>query len=1122
MVAAGSMAQVREAAGAAMGALRARGVRVARVLPDTRRATQVAKRLAGEGVSLLGTPVTTLDGWALERWALFGDGRTPAFSAERRALVLQAIDEARPRTTHLPTDARGIVSCVESMVRTATGTLAFDQGVVLDTERLSEAQSELLDICHVYARLLAKHGLIERSAALASLPDAMGDAGWSHLLLEDVSELGAVQESLVAEAARHEGVTLVVRWHERNEGDAARAEMARLVARVNEGGNDARVALDELLGRLHPSYAKVRGLVEGLVERQGLAVRLVRADELAGAMGAGREANPAKVDSTIPDAASPSETTAGPTAPRSELAALRHALFQPSTAPTVVPTGAVRFVLPAGRYARSEALACELIRLRGSGIAPRDIVLACADPLAMADELAGRLACADIACVASGIEPLALSNAGRALTGLVRLVEAEARTADTPASEELVALAGDLALNPLLGLSPKDAHKAAHALDASWRANRLASATDLLRGLAGASATASTAIKSLRTGDLAGAVAVLYRHSKRQAGPAGDARAAADRLRDEPGLASLAHRVSVAAELSGPLPVSSDVVARLIDGASVRASRLTVPPNSLDAMREAAVLKSNPNAVCIVRLGDVAGKSARAVVICDLTANAYPFSERSDAASSLLGKLGLPAPARATDELRWQLATALEAASEVVVLERPLSDERAEPLRPSALFEEIVDCYRDDITAQDDLDAQTGLPLEAWTRPQAPGQPPLADLSAVLAPALGEEEFAALVSPVGALDRALTEVPAPQLLLRDDGSSTLLTREDLVMSPSGLELYLRCPARWFFERRLPSNGLDAAFDPLARGTFCHAVLQRFHERFADATGLARIPYGASPDDAEVFAEPDRLLDACFDEVRDRARACARSGSDEAGNALVAASPLEEQALENIRQELRACIRRDALIPPAYVPCHHEWKFGDSLDAHADEPASRPSVPYAGIRLNGIIDRVDVDGQGHALVIDYKGGLGSGYELPRPKKGEDELPEGTDPLLPLHSQALMYATALMRDVEGERLTPTGALYLSYAQNAIRGFVDPGAFAPASAMLLPEKGDPLSQGVLVQPEPNGSSGLLALLAHAEDVAAKAVGRLRDGDIEPSPRFGTASCDRCPLTTCPKRVK
>ncbi|MBS5450817.1 MAG: PD-(D/E)XK nuclease family protein [Coriobacteriia bacterium] len=1130
---------VRTATDGAMEALLAQGMRVARVLPDARRATQTAKRLAAAGSPLLGTPVTTLDEWALERWALFGDGRTPAFSAERRALVLQAIGEARPRTSHLPADSRGIVGCVESMVRTATGTLAFDRGVALDTERLSEAQLELLDICHIYARLLSEHGLVERSAALASLPDTMGDAGWSHLLLEDVSELGAVQESLIAAAARHEGATLVIRWREQSEDDAARAEMAQLVARANGSAascddalapdesagttataaahdaasgslagaghdgaaamsDDARAALGELLERLHPAYAKLRGLVEGLVGRQGLSVRLVRAEEPPST-------------ASVPRAAAP-KTSTEPVAPSPELAALRHALFQPSSAPTVVPTGTVRFVLPAGRYARSEALAREIVRLRGTGIAPRDIVIACADPLALADALSGRLACADIACVAAGIEPLALTNAGRALAGLVRLVETEALASPEASAPDLVPLASDLALNPLLGVSDKEAHKQAHVLDAAWRANRLASASDLLAGLAGASAVARSAIAALRSGSVSDAVSALVRASKKQG-----VLSQADLLRDEPGLASLAHRVSVATELAGPIPVSSDAIARLMDGASVRTSRLSVPPNSLDAMREATVLKQNPNAVRLMRLRDVAGQDARAVIACDLTADDYPFSDRSDAASALLGKLGLPAPARATDELRWEFMAALEAATEAFVLERPLCDERAEPLRPSALYEETVDCYRTDITAQDDLDKRTGLPLAAWSAAEAPQ----AGEDAAVAPAIGEEEFAQLASPVGALDRAVLPMAAAQLLLADKDSAALLARDDLVLSPSSLELYLSCPARWFFERRLPTDAPDAAFDPLARGRFCHRVLQLFHTRLATDAGMARISADAR-EGSDALREADALLDACFDEARAESLAAARGTGPQDNLTLVAATPLEEQVFASIRRDLHDCIRRDALLPAAYVPLHHEWKFGDPVDRASGEPTGQADVPYAGVRLHGTIDRVDVDGEGHALVIDYKGGLGAGYELPRPKRGEEELPEGTDPLLPLHSQALMYATALMRGSDREQLTPRGALYLSYAKPLVKGFADPEAFAPGGAALLPERGGALSQDVLVQPLPDGQSGFLALLAHVEDVATEAVCRMRDGDIEPRPRFGALSCDTCPLTSCPKRVR
>lgn len=1243
VVLAGSPAGVRRAADRVMGELTARGTRVARLLPNTRRAMQRARQLANADTPLLGTPVTTLDEWALDRWALFGDGRTPVYAAERRALTLQAI--AQTPTPHLPADARGIVGCVESMVRTATGTLAFDQDASPADEAptreatcnaahgsscraLSDAQRELLAICHTYTRLLTDHGLIERAAAIVALPDAMGAAGWSHLLFEDVSELDAVQEGLVVQAAAHEGATLVIRWRERM--PEAASETEALVAQVNAlaapptpedpTAPDA-AALDELLDRLHPAYAKLRDLLTRLAARPGVTLHFRRfADEPA-----------------IPASAPTPD----------ELTALRDALFQPSPERVVVPTGAVRFVLPAGRYARSEALAREIIRLRDTGIAPRSIVLACKDPLAMADSLAGRLACADIACVAAGITPLALTNAGRALLGLVQLVEAESLAAQRPheshagahargASEvpthtsapapapELVPVASDLALNPLLHVSGKDAR----ALDATWRANRLASATDLLAGLTRASAVIRRAVEVLRADDVAAAVSTIVRRNRSWATDA-------DRLRDEPGLGSLAHRVSVATELTGPLPVSSAAIERLVAGASVRISRLTVPPNSLDAMREAAVLKSDPNAVRIMGLGDVAGVEARAVIVCDLTADAYPLSDRSDAASALLGKLGLPAPVRATDELRWQFMGAIEAAGEALVFERPLSDERAEPLRPAALLEEVVDCYRPDITAQDDLDKRTGLPT-AWSEPPAapPAEPAqgapagapleadsLASTNAAQTPSpagatpaedpgrarafvgkahepaacstrkgswnaahgcpwhvLGEEEFGELVSPVGPLDRATFAVDAPQLLLREEASAHLLVRDDLVMSPSSLELYLSCPARWFFERRLPADTLDAAFDPPARGRLYHAVLRLFHERLHDVVGIARIAPD-TPDDA--LAAADELLDACLAEVRAQAL-------DPKSGLPVAATPLEERSFEGIGRKLHDCIRRDRLIPRAYVPLHHEWEFG-----YPERPGQK-RVPYAGIALHGIIDRIDVDDAGHALVIDYKGNLTSGYELPEPAEAvrkpatADEAsaaaptpcatseaasadstdprasaPTGTasaapeppaeEPTIPLHSQALMYATALMRGgasvpagatagagattagsavapahaspagapspAASQRPTPTGTLYLSYAQDRIKGFADPCAFAPDE--LPPDKGAPLTSQVLVHPTRTGTSGLRSLLRRTEAVATQAVERLREGDIEPNPRFGALSCERCPLTTCPKRV-
>ena len=1088
---------VREATDRLVGQLGRRCARVARLLPNARLASLTQRRLADAGLPTLGIDVATLDAWALGRWEVFGDGRVAVRPEQRRAIALRAL--ALTPTRLLNAGARGLVGCVEAAVRKAAGLAEFDSPDTARLGGLSDAQRELLEVCRTYERLLADHGLIEPSQAMALLPGVMGEAGWAHLVLEDASSIACAQRPLLLEAARRAGVTLVVRAGEPN----ARDDEAGPATRTGAAG-----ACPASASAFHPGYALAQDGVcalADLCEEQGIPVAWERAPEADGA-------------------------------PRAEeLALLARAVFQPSCDRQVPATGAVRFVMPSGGYAQPEALAQQIALLHErDGIACRQIVVTCKDPLKTAEGLAERLATRGMSCLAQGSVPLPLTHVGSALIGLARLA-CQAQQGDGPAAT-IRACASDLARNPLLGIPARDALR----LDRHWRQRRLAGARDMLEGLCEASPIARGVVDAICAGDLARAAACLG--ERIPSGPL------SPDLRTERAACDAAERMALAAREYGvspsgpgrPAATACETIERLFEGARVRTSRLSVAATSLDAQRSAEVLSINPDAVRIVTLPEAQGLRARALVMCDLTADSYPLSESPSAADALLESLGLQARPDATDALRWQLMAALDATSDVLVLERPLADENARALRPSALLEELVDCYRADVTAPDDLVRSTGLPKRGTLRADAPaGLPHLDELP--LARPLGEEAFAELLSPVGPLDRAVEPVEAPRLCLREQRSADLLAPDDMAMSPSGLEMLLRCPARWFFERRVPSNGIDAEFGPLQRGNFHHAVLRLFHERLQPELGIARV----SPDaPAELLARIDALLDACFDQTVTDFEHAARGGDgqtsrgddERAAGMLVATSALERQALESMRLSLRECVRRDALLPAGYVPVHNEWEFG-----RVDR--GQQAVPYAGIRLHGTIDRIDADGQGGLLVIDYKGSLSTGYGPVAdsvaatragaadgdarqadasgdqtdadddPTATATDAPEGADPL-PLHSQALMYAGALRRLGLAEGSRVSGALYLSYSSPTIKGFAEAG-------LVTPGRKDLLDEGCLVRPLPDGSSGLDALIDHVERSAAEAIGRLLDGDIEPNPRFGKLSCERCGVPNCPRKV-
>ncbi len=1118
--------EVRLACDTAVKDLASAGVPCTRVFPTADRAKAARRRLADESataggeriIPTLGVGVTTLPAWAQERWALFGDGRRLVSSGQRRALVSRAVERAALApavgSSALDLTAPGLVGCLESLVRPASGLPALVDSNAALPEGLSGAQLGLVHLARSYLASLSDAGLVEPGTAAALLPGLMGSLGWEHLVFEGIGELDSALCDLLVQAAAHAGVTIAVH---------ADAQVVRAACEaVFTCGVDDAVADD-------PASAYTVRLVAGLARR----------------------CRDAGVSLSVEEASASAQHDA----PRSpELDGLASRLFKAS-GPDVVPlgpTGAVRFLLPAGRYAEPTALAEEIIRLRDElGIAPGDMILASRDPLATASDLAGRLVDAGVSCWARGMVPLALTQAGRALMGLARLVDAEMTPAEDPierakqARPDLRPIASDLALNPLLGVgSPRaegEKPQNMRQLDRQWRQRRATSASDLLDDLAAASPdVAGPAVAAVRAGDLLEAAQAL-RQTRSHGAPDDAWLCESAALKLAKGLLEAAgtdtgESNALAGSRSHAATSRSlvDQLAGLFQGACVPCSRLYAPqPTASEAPKGSAESPApqDPSALLrIVRLADVEGMRARAVIVADLTAEAYPLSERDDVVSRLLDALGAGSGASAADRLRHEFAGAVEAASEILVLERRLHGVDAEDLRPSALFEDVVDCYRPDVTDLDDLDKSTGLPKDGSL--PCDGVP-------------GEDSFNKLIEPATPRPAEVAEFDVPELLTGTAASTEPLLSEnpDLgepVLSPTALEKYISCPARWFFEKNLPSTeGIDAQFDARVAGTFCHEVLQRVHERMRDE-GMPRLAPSTTPDEYDLV---DRLVEECFHGARRefaQAALADRSGDGllMPSDCLVAIDEAEERSFARYLRQLKSCVRRDKWIPEGFAPRAFEQKIGFSAD--------ETPVYYAGVRLRGKIDRIDVDDRGRALVIDYKGTIAPGVYSPKPDGKDDvrsavvlptlcqlgvsEADEGgevADPL-PFHSQALIYASAL-RSLGYE---PVGALYMTYRKPdkdhlAFAGFIDE---SQRDILLKSAKSADLNAGLYVPPYPEGSperdalgaSGWGALLKYTEGQAAEAVGRMRDGDIGPRPRFGAKSCKNCPLAaTCAQRV-
>lgn len=1025
------------------------GRRVAWIVPSRNIALAVKQHLADAGKGPAGVEVATLDTWAGGRWALYGDGRKPVSSLQRRILVKKALDEGVWTSAALA--SAGMVESVAGIVRAGAGLEAFEGGTeqIAGITELTAAQRELMGACQTYFALLQECGLIEPGTVMRVLAHTMPEAGWQHLVLDGCWNLEGSAVELAGAACEHAGVMLVGCL-----GDNAAFESEREVT--------ARIA----------DAARERGVE---VARTAGEVPVKQGDDT--------------LEPHVP-ARSP------------ELIDLANALFSTEQTEPVAATGALRACMPAGHYAEGALLAQQVGQLvEVDGIAPREIVVVARNPLAKAQAMTGPLAehaPRGIAVAAEGTDKLARSHAGAFVLAWTRLLEAAQADPDAPAPN-LRTLASDLARNPYMRIPLGAAFK----LDRTWRRKRTTSAREFVSDLVGQLEVqendgvqeAECPLGSLQptSGDTVPSAHPLAPSCSTSPFPSPDssrdlawvltlldARLPQSLTPDDAFERACAKGIEHATQQWHDFmgtPPNAETLAWLLDTLSAPKGWVSVPASDIAAQRQARVLQASPNAVHVVTVGEIDAIEARAVIFCDLTADTYPLRERVDVKSALWSALNLPSGPGRVATLRRTFRASLEAASDVMVVERALADEEAKPLRPSALLEELVDCYRDDPSDLDGLDRTTGL--------LRTGEIPLMGM--------GEERFAELASPITYAPAMMACRPAI-FELANPALAGLLSKPDAPWSPSELESLINCPMRWLHERKLPSDELDIPFgDPRARGTFCHLVLERFHDLLGERTGIARITTNTPREVWEgVFAESFEY-------------ACARQPQEE--RPLIPVTELEKAQLRGIGRDLLHCLEREQYMPEGFVPQTSEFEFGQD---------GQTPVTFGGVRIRGSIDRLDVNPEDSAvLVVDYKGGLQKGHGPVLPKTSE--MAEGLDPL-PRHSQILMYMAAIQQLMPEKPLA--GGLYVSYKKPVCAGFLNPELVG-----LISDDRSAYLQRINCVPLPaaDGTPGIEVAIARADEAAREAIDELREGRVVARPRFEKDSCSYCPLAgSCPREAK
>ena len=514
--------------------------------------------------------------------------------------------------------------------------------------------------------------------------------------------------------------------------------------------------------------------------------------------------------------------------------------------------------------------------------------------------------------------------------------------------------------------------------------------------------------------------------------------------------ALLRHAIDILMNDARALDVSQAATVPVLDGI-----RTKVDKRSTACDYEAYEVDGAPRAqVRFASLADAAALrpgSYDAVLFADVDLDSYPLSHEEGPLATLaasLGREGVTLEPAAL--LRVRFGHAMQAACGPVALARVTHDRQARECYPAAVWTELrahaeatgaaqVTCVGEgDIVGDFDPAAGKGL----------------------------KRERVACEAP-----QHLSEAAVPYLVLRRrDGEGEDAPLVPRLTSASQIEAYSTCPLCWFVSYRVKPQSIDAGFGNMEKGNFVHDVLEHLHARLPQE-GMERVT-------PENLPRAQELLHEVFAETL--AEHAGKRGNE---GPLVPLSAVEERQVAEILPQLEGVLAYESEALAPFAPRYLEFAFNEL------------QVEYAGWPLGGRIDRVDVDAENRAVVIDYKHRTGvEEFKLADPTVRDEE--SGTAPIddprwLPPHTQTLIYAQAMRRALD---LDTRAALYFSTkgARPALRG-------AASAELLEEERGDGRIPGLKKGfPGEGGSMDFDALLDRVEAGIAERLRELEAGNV------------------------
>ncbi len=1033
------------------------------LVPSFEHGSRIQRAISAAGGPTMGVAVSTPSAWASEICQLWGDGRACVDAVTRRLLVRRAVERVPEGLRAGLWDNPGTIDTIGRMASRALPWLPLDDdgeprmGDVL-AAGLSDAEAAALRVVGAYRALLRDHKLMERSEVMAAAPEALAGSGAAQapVFACGFASLRRAERELLCGVATFAQVSVVAYVPEGPAGD----ECARSLERL---GNDA--------ARLGAECSR---------EADGRA------------RGASREG---------------------------ELRLLLGRLYR--SGEPLRSSGAVELLQPAGPAAEWELVARRVRGLADAGA--REVVVSVPDARAAWHGLAPKLAARGISVKARLSEPLSELPAGRVFIGYLRQVAqlkelADAWPARVPCEEgELVRL-GDMSWWPPRALIDFLMHDMAGLptgrawdLDRQWRGNRLLTPSDVLDQLTNAKKTSpvvARATAELLIGRVGSCASKLLQPLSAPRGEAvGSEAPASTELERQETVGVLRAAMMVAGALgqlgltAAPLAGDAIPLSELVERAVVELEGVSLVLTPTLACDDAGCTALIADASAVAALP---AASADAVVACGLTATESAVGRSDDVLSEVLESLGVEPRADKLAQARAAFFRTVAAARTRFVAERCVNDADASPTFPSVMLCELYAAYGIPGSAKP-------LSITALPRAERPEGLLAENLLAEGRPAAGSTDD----QPRAAGD--LPESARPLILVPNNGRRELPGGLPS-LSASQIESYLECPYKWFSLRRLRLEGVDAGFGAVEQGTFVHRVLEVSHQRLIDE---AMADAGLADGDLDLLAHPEarvagsRVTADNVEHAREvvseefeahlRHQMLARKRVSRSEQLLVPHYSSDEEEIARMKADLLSTMDYESGILIGYEPRFLEWGFGGPHD----EP-----VGYAGVFLNGKIDRMDVDGEGRALIVDYK------HRSPTRFADYDAFRGDFDrAALPRHVQSLIYAQVVRRMHPEVKLM--GALFLcTKGDHALAGAC---AESQVDRVLgCVEKPAPASRraSMGIAGAQGGAEEFWEYLDDVEAMVAEKIADLLKGRIEAAPVDADA-CSYCPVLHCDKRM-